>query len=92
LGINSPTITEPYIINPFAWGNIWLYGMDIILTGYISYDEFRHKSNQIPLGSRVFQYNKTKTKNLNVPVADLKPLPELFERVKEWEVSKSNTD
>ena len=88
VGIHSPYMREPYIIDPFAWGNIWLYGMDIILTGYIPYDEFRQKSSQIAPGSRVFQYSKTKTKNLAVPVADLKPLPELFERVKEWEANK----
>jgi hypothetical protein len=59
--------------------------MDIFLTGYISYDEFRQKSSQIQPGSRVFQYSKTRTKNLAVPVADLKPLGRLFEQVKEWE-------
>ena len=89
VGIHSPYMREPYIVDPFAWGNIWLYGMDIILTGYIPYDEFRQKSSQIAPGSRVFQYSKTKTKNLAVPVADLKPLPELFERVKKWETGKA---
>jgi hypothetical protein len=59
--------------------------MDITLTGYISYDEFGRSSSQIAPGSRVFQYSKTKTKNLAVPVADLKPLGRLFEQVKEWE-------
>ena len=88
VGIHSPYMRKPYIIDPFAWGNIWLYGMGIILTGYIPYDEFRQKSSQIAPGSRVFQYSKTRTKNLAVPVADLKPLPELFERVKEWEASE----
>jgi len=89
VGIHSPYMGEPYIIDPFAWGNIWLYGMSIILTGYIPYDEFRQKSSQIQPGSRVFQYNKTRTKNLAVPVADLKPLGKLLEQVKEWEAQKS---
>ena len=79
---------EAYIIDPFGWGNIWVYGMEIILTGYIPREEFRRKSSLIQPGSRVFQYNKTRTKNLAVPVADLKPLPELFERVKEWEAAQ----
>ena len=89
VGIHSPYMREPYIVDSFAWGNIWLYGMDIILTGYIPYNEFRQKSSQIAPGSRVFQYSKTKTKNLAVPIADLKPLPELFERVKEWEAQNN---
>ena len=88
IGIHSPYMGPPYIVDPFAWGNIWVYGMDIILTGYISNDEFGRSSSQIQPGSRVFQYSKTRTKNLAVPVADLKPLPELFERVKEWEGNK----
>ena len=92
VGIHSPYMGEPYIVDPFAWGNIWLYGMEIILTGYIPYDEFRQKSSQIAPGSRVFQYSKTKTKNLAVPVADLKPLPGLFKRVKQWGASKGSLE
>jgi len=89
VGIHSPYMGKPYIVDPFAWGNIWLYGMDIILTGYISYDEFGRGSTQIPPGSRVFQYSKTKIKNLAIPVSHLKPLPELFERVKDWQAGKT---
>jgi hypothetical protein len=85
VGIHSPYMNEVYIIDPFGWGNIWVYGMEIILTGYIPREEFRRKSSLIQPGSRVFQYSKTRTKNLAISVADLKPLPELFERVKEWE-------
>ena len=88
VGIHSPYMGEPYLIDPYAWGNIWVYGMDITLTGYIPYDEFGRVSSQIQPGSRVFQYSKTKTKNLAVPVADLKPLKRLFEQVKEWEAGK----
>jgi len=89
VGIHSQYMGEPYIIDLFAWGNNWLYGMGITLTGYISYDEFGRTSSQIQPGSRVFQYSKTKIKNLAVPVSDLKPLPALFERVKEWEIKQS---
>jgi hypothetical protein len=89
VGIHSPAMGEPYIIDPFGWGNIWVYGLEIILTGYIPREEFRRKSSLIQPGSRVFQYAKTRTKNLAVPVADLKPLGRLFEQVKEWEEKHS---
>jgi hypothetical protein len=85
VGIHSPAMGEPYIIDPYGWGNIWVYGLEIILTGYIQREEFRRKSSLIQPGSRVFQYSKTRTKNLAVPVADLKPLGRLFEQVKAWE-------
>jgi len=92
VGIHSPYIGEPYLVDPFTWGNIWVYGMEVILTGYISREEFRRKSSLIQPGSHVFQYNKTRTKNLAVPVADLKRLGRLFEQVKVWEASKNNVD
>ncbi len=89
LGIHSPTRQETLLVNWHEWGNIWVYGMDIILTGYIPYDEFRRRASLIQPGSRVFQYNQTRTKNLAVSVTDLSPLPDLFERVKAWEAAKS---
>lgn len=89
VGIHSPVMGEPHLIDPYGWGNIWVYGLEIILTGYIPREEFRRKSSLIQPGSRVFQYNKTRTKNLAVPVADLKPLGRLFEQVRAWE-AKNN--
>lgn len=81
LGIYSPPRKETYIIESIEWSNIWVYGMDIYLAGWITRDEFRRRASLIREGSRVFQYNQTRTKNLAVPVSDLKPISELFERV-----------
>lgn len=89
LGIRSPTRRETHVITPIEWGNIWVYGMGVLLTGYLSRDEFRRRASFIQPGSRVFQYNQTRAKNLAVPIADLKPLGELFEKVKEWEANKN---
>ncbi len=82
LGIHSPTRKETYLIEPIAWSNIWVYGMDIYLTGWITREEFRRRASLIHEGSRVFQYDQTRTKNLAVPVSDLKPMSELFELVR----------
>ena len=92
VGLHSPVMGEAYVIDPFGWGNIWVYGIEIFLTGYIPREEFRRKSSLIQPGSRVFQYRKTRTKNLAVPVADLKPLGSLFEQVREWEAAKTDAD
>ncbi len=81
LGIYSPSRNETYIIEAMEWSNIWVYGMDIYLAGWITRDEFRRRASLIREGSHVFQYNQTRTKNLAVPVSDLKPISELFERV-----------
>ena len=86
LGIFSPSRNETYLINSNEWGNVWIYGMDIYLTGWISRSEFRQRADLIPEGSRVFQYDRTRSKNLAVSISDLKPMKELFERVLSWKV------
>ena len=82
LGIYSPARRETYLIESITWSNIWVYGMDIYLTGWITREEFRRRAILIHEGSRVFQYDQTRTKNLAVSVSDLKPMSELFERVR----------
>jgi hypothetical protein len=88
VGVHSASKGEIYLILPHEWGNIWIYGLEIWLAGYMAHEEFRRKSSAIFAGSRVFQYSKTQTKNLSVPVTDLRSLADLFERVKEWEEQK----
>jgi hypothetical protein len=84
VGIHSQARGEIHLVGTVEWGNIWVYGMDILLAGYLTRGEFTRRAQPIREGARVFQYDRTRTKNLAVPVSDLKPLSELFERVKEW--------
>jgi len=84
VGIHSPHLDETHIITSKEWGNIWFYGMSVILTGYLTRAQFREKARGLPAGSRVYQYSKTKTKNLSVPIAELNPLGKLFEEIKVW--------
>jgi hypothetical protein len=84
LGIYSPTNKETYLISPLEWGNVWVYGMDIIMTGFISRYDFRRRAKLIAPNSRVFQYDHTKTKNMAVSVSELNPLQDLFSLVREW--------
>ena len=82
IGIYSPVRKEKILIGAQDWGNIWVYGLDIWLAGYIRRDEFSRRASFVQSGSRVFQYDSTHVKNLAVPVSDLKSLSELFERAK----------
>jgi len=84
LGIHSPTRNETYLISGLDWGNIWVYGMDVLLAGYMTREEFSRRASFIQAGARVFQYDRTRTKNLAVRVSDLKPLSDLLARVKMW--------
>ncbi|MDX1377461.1 MAG: hypothetical protein R3307_01330 [Anaerolineales bacterium] len=84
IGIHSPALQETHLIGTMDWGNIWVYGMDILLAGWLTRAEFNQRAFPVREGSRVFQFNQTRTKNLAVAVQDLKPVSELLERVKEW--------
>ncbi len=84
IGIYSPALKESVIIQPGEWQNIWVYGMDIILGGYISRSEFRRTARYLPAGSRVLQYRHTRTPNLSIPLTQLHPLSTLFDKVREW--------
>jgi len=84
IGIHSPTLQEMHVIGEKDWGNIWVYGLDILLAGYLTRAEFNQNARAILPDARVFQYERTHVKNLAVNMADLKPLTELFERVREW--------
>jgi len=84
LGIHSPSRRETYLIGATDWGNIWVYGMDILLAGFLTREEFNQRASFIHEGARVFQYDRTRTKNLAVDVSELKPVSELLERAKEW--------
>jgi len=88
IGIHSPVMDKPYIITKGDWGNLWVNGAQIILTGYMPYDEFSRRSSQIKPGSHIFKSTIAETKSLGVPFSDLKPLPDLFERVRTWEAEK----
>jgi hypothetical protein len=92
IGIHCPLRGEVHLIHRHEWGNIWVYGMDILLAGYLSREDFRRKAHVLPAGNRTFQYDQTRTKNLALPVAELQPLAPLFEKVKEWGASQKAED
>jgi hypothetical protein len=84
IGVHSAQREETYLVDPMAWGNIWVYGMDVILGGYITRGEFRQKATRLHAGSRVFQYSRTQTENFALPIRQLKPLNDLFTQARKW--------
>ncbi|MGE5250032.1 MAG: hypothetical protein ACM3QS_07425 [Bacteroidota bacterium] len=89
LGLHSGGLEKTYVAEPGDWGNIWVYGLEILLAGYMSRREFAEKASLIQPGSRVFQYQRTRARNLAVPVADLRPLGSLVEQVRAWEAARA---
>ena len=58
--------------------------MDILLAGWLMREEFNQRTPPIQEGARVFQYDKTRTKNLAVPVQELRSVSDLLEHVRKW--------
>ncbi|MEZ0395715.1 MAG: hypothetical protein ABWK53_04700 [Anaerolineales bacterium] len=90
LGIHSPQRGAAHIVHPHEWGNIWVYGMDIFLAGWMTHQEFRRKAFLLKAGASTFQYTRTRTKNLALPVAELAPLVPLLQQVRAWESVRKN--
>lgn len=84
IGLYSPVRRETHLVGAQDWGNIWVYGMDVLLAGYITHEELSRRASFLQPGARVFQYNTTNVKNLALPVYDLRPFSELFACVKAW--------
>jgi hypothetical protein len=80
---------EAYIIPSHEWGNIWVYGMDIWLAGWLAREEFRRRAHVLNAGQVTFQYSRTRTKNLAAPLTELNPCGPLFHRVKDWALEKT---
>lgn len=80
IGIRCDAIKEACVVSPLEWGNIWIYGMDIFLTGYISHEEFSQLARPLAINSRTYQYEHTRVKNLFMSISELKPLNSLFEK------------
>ncbi len=84
VGVRSPVLGETVIIEPGEWVNIWVYGIEVFLAGWLPKADFRALSRRLPRGSAVLQYPRTQTENRAVPVTQLRPVSELADIVKKW--------
>jgi hypothetical protein len=79
IGIRSERLNEAHIVAPREWENIWVYGMDILMAGYVPYEEMGQRATLLQPGAKTFQYERIHVKNLALPVSKLKPLNKLFD-------------
>ncbi|MBK7449491.1 MAG: hypothetical protein IPJ47_08675 [Anaerolineales bacterium] len=82
VGIHGEGISQTHVITPHDWANIWVYGMDIFMTGYASYEEMSQRATLLQPGSKTFQYERTHVKNLALPVSKLKSIKKLLTSIK----------
>lgn len=88
LGVSSPRLPRAYIVEPFEWSNLWVYGLEIILAGYLTCGELRRQAARLPAGRRLFLYESTPHAHLSVPVADLHPIGALLQSAREWSAAR----
>ncbi len=78
LALSVPGSGKMHVIAPYGWGNLWFEGLDIVLSGWLSHEEFRRRAAFVNAGSRTLQFDRTAVKNLAVPLSGLKPFWELL--------------
>ena len=79
--IHCDALNETLVIAPHDWSNIWVYGMDIFMVGYATYEEMSQRATLLLPNSRTFQYERTHVKNLSLLVSKLKPIQKLWTAV-----------
>jgi hypothetical protein len=84
IGIHCHRYGEALIIPARAWDNVWIYGMEIILLGWLTHEQYRSQACMLNTGSQPFPYAARPEKSLLVPVHELNPLGSLLEKVKAW--------
>jgi hypothetical protein len=85
IALHSPARGEAKVVSPNEWDNLWIYGMDIFLVGWLSHEEYRRKAKVLNAGMHTLQVEQTGERNLQVTVEELNPLGPLFERLRHWE-------
>ena len=92
ISIYSPILDETVFMEPIDWKNIWVYGMEITVTGYITRGEFRKIANRQPFSLQKFQFTSSQEKNISIPIQQLHPINDLFENAKTWSKRKISDD
>jgi hypothetical protein len=90
IGLHSSTRGKAYIIPAHGWSNLWVYGMDIFLAGWLCHEEYQRKAKVMNIGMYTVQFGRTREKNLFVPLVELKPLNPLLVDIKEWEKGRGS--
>ncbi len=79
LGLHSPALGKPHIVEPKHWSNVWLNGQRLYLCGWINKHDFRRDCRLLVAGTPVRQYPRLATDNRALPMNHLRPMRELAE-------------
>lgn len=82
LGVHSPALRQTPVITPRQWHNIWFYGLQVYLCGWLNKRDFRSRSVRLAAGTRVRQYVRTEEVVHAIEIVRMRPLARLLELVR----------
>jgi len=82
--LRNQTLGEYRSINPKNWMNIWIYGLEIIIAGYITLGEFRNVAEDSTIFSRIIDPRNSQIETCSIPIGKMHSIEELISRVKTW--------
>jgi len=82
LGIRADSTRRTHIISAAEWEDVWTPIAEIILAGFLPRKEFRRRARQLPPNSSVFQFSRTRLKNLFVPIQELRAFKTLLDKMR----------
>ena len=86
VGLFSQAVGDALLVAPFQWGNIWIYGMRLFITGYITQADFyKHARRMEAENAALINPCLQDETLLGIPTSALKPPRDLFIRAANWE-------
>jgi hypothetical protein len=81
ISIYSPELRLTCTIHAHEWGNLWVYGLQILHIGYISWLEFKHLAYELPAGTLVLGEMRLPVKCQAIDVFHLHPIRDLIPNI-----------
>jgi hypothetical protein len=88
LSVQSQNRKATHQIQPIHWGNIWVYGMQITLAGYVTRGELQNRGGGRLESNRPRGHLAIPSGSLSIQVSELNPLRDLFKRAKAWDKNR----
>lgn len=77
VGVTSRLLRKTYWIYPHQWQNLWIYGLDIWLAGFMTCEEFRRRAGSQNMVGREHSALLIPSNCLGMRVVDLHPFSQL---------------
>ena len=72
--VYSSTLKETYLVEPYSWKNLWIYGLDIIIGGYVTRMGYQENAKRIPKSGRNIHSAYTSREYCSLPLKNFHPI------------------